>query len=86
MSSGHAQCSTIIPVGDAPDVDERPRQGTPRRGRIGEQRHRRLSMGAVQSEVLRHDIAVTDEVVLFEGDRPEIVVDGAQDRASPLRP
>jgi hypothetical protein len=27
-------------------------------------------MSAVQSEVLRHDVAVADEVLLFEGDRP----------------
>ena len=40
-------------------------------------------MGAVQSEVLRHDVAVTDEMVLFEGDRPEIVVEGAQDPGQP---
>src|SRR3712207_9253562 len=40
-------------------------------------------MRAVQSEVLRHEVAVTDEMVLFEGDRPEVVVDGAQDPGQP---
>jgi dihydrofolate reductase len=36
-------------------------------------------MGAVQSEVLGHDVAVADEVVLFDGDRSQVVVDDAQD-------
>src|SRR4051812_21778585 len=40
-------------------------------------------MGAVQREVLRHEVAVPDEMVLFEGDRPEIVVDRAQDPGQP---
>ena len=37
----------------------------------------------MQSQVLRHDVAVTDEMVLLEGDRPEIVVDGAEDPGQP---
>ena len=36
-------------------------------------------MGAVQSEVLGHDVTVADEVVLFDGDRSQVVVDDAQD-------
>jgi hypothetical protein len=43
-------------------------------------------MGAVQREVLRDDGAVADEVVLFEGDGPEVVVDVRRIPASPLRP
>jgi hypothetical protein len=33
----------------------------------------------VQREVLRDEIAFTDEVVLLDGDWPEVVVDGLQD-------
>jgi dihydrofolate reductase len=33
----------------------------------------------VQSEVLGHDVTVADEVVLFDRDRSQVVVDGAQD-------
>ena len=36
-------------------------------------------MGPVQSEVLGHEVTVADEVVLFDGDRSQVVVDGAQD-------
>jgi len=36
-------------------------------------------VGAVHGEVLGHGVAVADEVVLFEGDRAQVVVDGAQD-------
>src|SRR3954452_15549597 len=43
-------------------------------------------MSAVQREVLRHEVAVPDEVVLFEGDRSEVAVDGAQDRGQPAAP
>ena len=40
-------------------------------------------MGAVQGEVLGHDVTVADEVVLFDGDRSEVVVDHAQDLREP---
>jgi hypothetical protein len=40
-------------------------------------------MGAVQCEMLRHDVAVADEMALFEGDGPEVMVDGAQDPGQP---
>ena len=46
-------------------------------------------MGAVHGEVLGHGVAVADEVVLFEGDRTQVVVDRAQDlreTAAALRP
>ena len=36
-------------------------------------------MGPVQREVLRDEVAFTDEVVLLDGDGPEVVVDGGQD-------
>jgi len=36
-------------------------------------------MGAVQSEVLGHYVTVADEVVLFDGDRSQVVVDDVQD-------
>ncbi len=36
-------------------------------------------MGAVQSEVLGHDVTVADEVVLFDCERSQVVVDDAQD-------
>jgi hypothetical protein len=77
------------PVDDPPDVDERPRSSSACGGHVREQRHRRGSVGAVQGEVLGHGVAVADEVVLFEGDRTQVVVDGAQDlRETPaaLRP
>jgi hypothetical protein len=38
----------------------------------------------VQRDVLRDEIALTDEVVLLDGDRPEVVVDGAQDALQAL--
>ena len=43
-------------------------------------------MGAVQGEVLGHGVAVADEVVLLNGERLAIVVDGAQDALETLRP
>jgi hypothetical protein len=36
-------------------------------------------VGPVQRQVLRDEIAFTDEVVLLDGDRPEVIVDGLQD-------
>lgn len=36
-------------------------------------------MGPVHREVLRDEVAVADEVVLLDGDWPEVVVDDAQD-------
>jgi hypothetical protein len=39
---------------------------------------------AVQREVLRYQVSVADKVVLLNGERPEIVVDGAKDALEPL--
>ena len=36
-------------------------------------------MSTVHGEVLGHEVTVADEVVLFDGDRSQVVVDGAQD-------
>lgn len=36
-------------------------------------------MGAVQCEVLGHDVTIADEVMLFDCDRSQVVVDDAQD-------
>ena len=36
-------------------------------------------MGSVQREVLRDEVAFTDEVLLLDRDRPKVIVDGAQD-------
>ena len=46
-------------------------------------------MRAVHGEVLGHDVTVADEVVLFEGDGSQVVIDDAQDSreaAATLRP
>ena len=67
------------PIYHAPDVDKPPRRRTTRNGRVGEQRHRGGPVGPVQREVLRYEVTFTDEVVLLDGDRPKVVVDGAQD-------
>jgi hypothetical protein len=39
---------------------------------------------AVQREVLRHQISVADQVVLLNGERAEIVLDGAKDALEAL--
>src|SRR5206468_3988548 len=62
----------------------RPRRRAAGYGRAGEQWHRGGPVGSVQREVLRDEVAVTDEVVLLDGDWPEVVVDGAQDALQPL--
>ena len=41
-------------------------------------------MGPVQREVLRDEVAFTDEVGLLDGDWPEVIVDGAQDALQTL--
>jgi hypothetical protein len=41
-------------------------------------------VGPVQGEVLRDEVALTDEMVLLDGDRPEVVVDDSQDALQPL--
>ena len=48
--------------------------------RVGEQRHRGCPVGAGQRHVLDDEASRTDEVVLFELGRPEVDLDGAQDR------
>lgn len=73
--------------GDAPEVDEGPRHRLAGRFSAAEQRHGRRTVGAVQGQVLRDQVAVADEVVLLERDRTEVDVDGAQGcRAGPRDP
>ena len=55
--------------------------GRPDDRRAGEQRHRGRPVGAVHREVLRDEVALADEVVLLDGDRPEVGVDDAEDAA-----
>jgi len=59
-------------VGNSPDVDERPRRRAARHRSAGEQWHRGGSVGPVQREVLRHEIAIADEVVLLDDDGSEV--------------
>lgn len=73
-----------FPFIDSPEVDERPRDCPVRDGDVGEQRHCRSSMGAVQCYVLRDQIAVADEMMLFHDDGSEIVVDDAEDLSQTL--
>ena len=55
-----------------------------RRGNRREQRHCGCAVRAVQREVLRHQVSVPDQVVLLNGERAEIVVDGAKDALEAL--
>ena len=41
-------------------------------------------MGPVQRQVLGDHVAFTDEVMLLDGNRPEVVLNGAQDPLQPL--
>ena len=86
MSSRHAQCSTITPSATRQTCTNFHAVGTARDGGVGQQRHRGSPMGPVQGEVLRGEIAVTDEVVLLDRDGPEVVVDHRQDQLEALAP
>ena len=69
MSSRHAQCSTITPSATRQMWMNVHAAARPE-GLTGEQRHGGCAVRAVQREVLRDEVAVTDEVVLLNGERP----------------
>jgi hypothetical protein len=47
---------------------------------VDEQRHRGCQVGAVQNHVLDDEVYLADQVVLLELGRPEVDLDGAQER------
>src|SRR5437868_3180943 len=59
-------------VGHAPDMDERPRRCPSRSLVAGEERHGRVPVCSVQGEVLGDQVALANEVVLLDDDRPEV--------------
>ena len=84
MSSRQAQCSTSIPSATRQMWMNVHAAGRPVTGSVGQQRHRGGPVGAVQRHVLDDEVALADEVVLLEAGRPEVDLDGAQDRPQPL--
>ena len=74
---------------DAPDVDERPGHFDASRLGPREQRHRRCSVYASHSQVLRYELALGDEVVVLDFAVAKVMADGVQDllqSVSTLRP
>ena len=57
-----------------------------RNGGVREQGHRGSPVSPVKGEVLGDEVAVTDEVMLLDVDRSEIVVDVRRMRSRPRRP
>jgi hypothetical protein len=74
---------------DAPDVDERPGHFDASRLGTREQRHRRCSVHASQSHVVRYELALGDEVVVLDFAVAKVMADGVEDLPqsfSTLRP
>ena len=74
---------------DAPDVDERPGHFDASRLGPREQRHRRCSVHAPHSHVVRYELAFSDEVVVLDFAVAKIMADDVEDlpqSVSTLRP
>jgi hypothetical protein len=76
-----AACPVLddLAIFDAPDVDEGPRHFDASRLGPGEQRHRRCSVHAPHSHVVRDELALGDEVVVLDFAVPEVMADVVED-------
>ena len=64
---------------DAPDVDERPGHLDASRLRPREQRHRRCSVDAPHSHMVRYELALGDEVVVLDIAVAKVMADDVED-------
>ena len=85
-SDNAASPSTYVPSPRLGVSLEAARRRSSRCRDVLEQRHGRRSVGSAQSDVLHHEFAFGDEVVLFERDRAEVVVDRLQDLPEAVGP